>query len=137
MYRVPRDKLPIVPLPDQDIHTPPAGYTGVYLCHLKAGLRFPMHGFIGTLLAHYGVHLVQIAPNGFRKILNFIFICKVLDISPTIDLFKYFYVTAHSVDWLSFSKRSHATELCLGLPSSIKKWKNEYFLSNPTCFLIP
>ena len=81
-YHIPRDKHPLVPAPGQNILNPPAGCVGVYHQHLKAGLRFPAHGFIGALLAHYGVHLIQVAPNGFRKIQCFIFICKVLDVSP-------------------------------------------------------
>ena len=133
-YHVHPDKLPLLPEPNQFIHEPPAGYAGVYLHHLKAGLRFPPHDFIKAVLVHYKVHLIQIAPNGFRKMMCFLLICKLLDISPTVDLFRHFYAASPSGDWLSFSKRKDAVELCLGLPSSIKNWKGEFFFVKSSAY---
>ena len=137
-YHVPRSKLPALPSPEQSIHEPPTGLAGVYHHHFKAGLRFSETGtineFISSVLLHYRVHLVQIAPNGFRKILCFYIICKLLNIPPTVDYFRYFYVVAPIGEWLSFSKRPHAVELCLGLPSSIKNWKSEFFFIKSSAY---
>ena len=135
-YHVPRSRLPVLPSPEQTVHEPPTGLAGVYHHHLKAGLRFSETGtineFVSSILLYYRVHLVQVAPNGFRKILCFYIICKLLDISPTVDYFRYFYGVAPIGE--SFSKRPHAVELCLGLPSSIKNWKSEFFFIKSSAY---
>ena len=133
-YHVHPDNLPLLPEPNQFVHEPPEGYTGVYLHHLRAGLRFPLHNFIKAVLAHYKVHLIQVTPNGFRKMMCFLLICKLLGISPTVDLFRQFYAASPSGDWLSFSKRKDAVELCLGLSSSIKNWKGEFFFVKSSAY---
>ena len=97
-YHILSDKLPLLPEPDQFVHEPPAGYAGVYLHHLRAGMRFPPHDFIGAVLAHYKVHLIQVTPNGFRKMMCFLLICKFLDIPSTVDLFRHFYAASPSGD---------------------------------------
>ena len=129
-YHVSDDIHPTLPNPGQAIHNPPDKMAGVYHHHLKAGLRFPLNGFITSLLAHYHVHLT----NGFRKVMCFLIICKMLDIIPTVDLFRYFYVISPNGDWLSFSKRINSVELCLGLPSSIKNWKPEFFFVDSSVY---
>ena len=126
-YHLSPDNPPLLPNPDQFIHNPPTDYLGVYLHTLKAGLRFPPPDFLTALLAHYKIHAIQLTPNGFRKVMCFIFLCKILDISPTVDLFRHFYMASPSGDWFSFSKRAGVVELCLGLPSSVKHWKGEFF----------
>ena len=126
-YHLSPDNPPLLPNPDQFIHNPPEGYSGVYLHLLKAGLRFPIPDFIKALLVHYKIHAIQLTPNGFRKAMCFTLLCKLLDVPPTVDLFRHFYMASPSGNWLSFSKRAGVTELCLGLPSSVKHWKGEFF----------
>ncbi|KAL4576680.1 hypothetical protein LXL04_012778 [Taraxacum kok-saghyz] len=133
-YHIADSVHPTLPNPGQAIQNPLEKKAGVYHHHLKAGLRFPLNDFIASLLTHFHVHPVQLAPNGFRKVMCFLILCKMLDIAPTVDLFRYFYVISPSGDWLSFSKRPSSVELCLGLPSSIKNWKAEYFFVDSSAY---
>ena len=126
-YKVPREYEPKLPSGKETIRTPPADFTGVYHYHVMSGLRFPLNNFITEVLNYYQIHLIQLVPNGFRKIISFILICRSLDIVPSLKLFRHFYKDSPSGDWISFSKRPNSVELCTGLPTSIKRWKPEFF----------
>lgn len=78
-------------------------------------------------MGYYQLHIAQITPNDFRKAICFALLCFALDILPSIIMFHYFYVTMSNSDWVSFSLRHGLVELCDGLPTSIKYWKEEFF----------
>lgn len=93
----------------------------------KSWLWLPAFDFLETILDYYGLHITYITPNGFRKILCFTLLCIALDVSPTINLFHYFYILISNGNWVSFSLCHVLVEICDGLPTSIKYWKEELF----------
>ncbi|KAL4569161.1 hypothetical protein LXL04_024792 [Taraxacum kok-saghyz] len=75
----------IVPTTEQTIKMAPEGFVGMYHQFLKAGLRFPVFGFLKTSLAHYNLHVAQLAPNSFRKIICFVMLSLALGKNRTVD----------------------------------------------------
>ncbi|KAL4555772.1 hypothetical protein LXL04_038400 [Taraxacum kok-saghyz] len=116
----------VVPTADQTIKMAPEGFVGIYHQFLKAGLRFPVFGFLKTILSHYNLHIAQLAPNSFRKIICFVMLSRALGIQPNLTLFRHFYVTLNAGDWVSFTRRQGVDEICDNLPSFIKRWKPEF-----------
>ncbi|CAH1417970.1 unnamed protein product [Lactuca virosa] len=60
-----------------------------------------------------------------------------MDVSPTINLFCHFYIPMSNGDWVSFSLRHGLVEICDGLPTSIKYWKEEFFFVHVSAFSSP
>ncbi|KAL4572952.1 hypothetical protein LXL04_019741 [Taraxacum kok-saghyz] len=116
----------VLPTSSQTIKTPPSGFVGIYHQFLKAGLRFPVFDFLKTVLSHYNLHISQLAPNSFRKIICFVMLSRALGVSPSLTVFRHFYVTLNAGDWVSFTRRQGIDDICDGIPSSIKKWKPEF-----------
>ncbi|KAL4588279.1 hypothetical protein LXL04_001162 [Taraxacum kok-saghyz] len=116
----------LVPTAEQTIKMAPEGFVGIYHQFLKAGLRFPVFGFLKTILSHYNLHVAQLAPNSFRKIICFVMLSRALGVPPSLTLFRHFYVTLNTRDWVSFTRRQGIDDICDRLPSSIKKWKPEF-----------
>ncbi|KAL4574893.1 hypothetical protein LXL04_021733 [Taraxacum kok-saghyz] len=95
----------VLPTSNQTVKNPPEGFVGIYHQFLKPGLRFPVFDFLKTVLSHYNLHIVQLAPNSFRKIICFVMLSHAL--------------------WRS-SKPHCIDDICDGIPSSIKRWKPEF-----------
>ncbi|CAH1438292.1 unnamed protein product [Lactuca virosa] len=93
--------------------------------------------FLETVLDYYGLHIAQINPNGFLKILCFTLLCVALGVSPTINLSRHFYIPISNGDWGSLSLRHGLVEICDGLPTSIKCWKEELFFVHASAFSGP
>ena len=100
-----------LPSKDQTIKTPPEGYVGIYHQFLKAGLRFPVFDFLKTVLSHYKLHIAQLAPNSFRKIICFVMLSRALGVTPSLTLFRHFYVTLNTGDWVSFTRRQGVDQM--------------------------
>ncbi|KAL4556958.1 hypothetical protein LXL04_035127 [Taraxacum kok-saghyz] len=115
-----------LPSENQRIKTPLEGYVGIYHQFLKAGLRFPVFDFLKTVLSHYKLHIAQLAPNSFRKIICFVMLSRALGVTPSLILFRHFYVTLNTGDWVSFTRRQGVDDIGDCFPSSIKNWKPEF-----------
>lgn len=64
----------------------------VFLAYIECGLRLPVHKFLLRVLEHYGVELVNLAPNSIANISIFAYLCEAyLGIQPNLKLFSYFY----------------------------------------------
>ncbi|CAH1445589.1 unnamed protein product [Lactuca virosa] len=113
------------------------GFVGVYQVFFESRLRLPAFDILETVLDYYSLHIIQITPNVFRKILCFTLLCVALDASPTINLFRYFYILMSNGDWVFFSLRHGLVELCDDLPTSIKYWKDEFFFVDAFTFSGP
>ena len=136
VYHIPDDKHPEVTGPEHKVANPPEGKMAVYVSHLRAGLRFPVNDFITALLNDFGVHLSQVGPNAFRKIISFGLICKSLDIPPSVNVFRHFHISylPPPGHWITLNKRPGTPELCLNLPSSLGPWKKEYFFIDKSAY---
>ena len=88
---------------------PPASSVRVYEEAMKAGLRFPLHPFIKRVLGRFSLCLAQIVPNSWCYIVGFVCLCGLIDIQPTMGLFRsYFVLKRHPSGggWWYFSLRS-------------------------------
>ncbi|GJT73513.1 gypsy type transposase [Tanacetum coccineum] len=56
--------------------------------------------------------------------------CRALNITPTVPLFRVFYKLCKQGNWFSFQNRvGKGLKLCIrGAPTSLKKWKDKFFL---------
>ncbi|CAH1426602.1 unnamed protein product [Lactuca virosa] len=70
-------------------------------------------------------------------IICFVMLCSALDIVPSITVFRHFYATISTGDWLSFSIHHVLVEICDGISSSIKYWKEEFFCVHASAFPRP
>nr|GEX44652.1 hypothetical protein [Tanacetum cinerariifolium] len=66
---------------------------------------------------------------GAAKVSHFEINCRVLNIIPTLNLFRVFYVPSFNSGWMSFSKRPRKnTPQCYTKPlDSLKNWNNRFF----------
>ncbi|GJW64171.1 hypothetical protein Tco_0116055 [Tanacetum coccineum] len=68
-------------------------------------------------------------PEGAAKVSHFEINCRVLNIRPTVNLFRVFYIPSYNSGWMSFSKRQEKnTSQCYLKPlGSLKNWNNRFF----------
>lgn len=109
----------------------------MYRVHFKSGIRFPASDFLEAVLDYYQLHITQISPNGFHKVICFMLLCSALIIPHSITLFRHLYITLFNGDWVSFSLCRGLVELSDGLPTSVKWWKEEFFFVDVSAFLGP
>jgi len=133
-FHLPSILQPRNPEKGKFITAAPSGFVGIYLQYLVAGLRFPVCDFINELLSFYHLHIAQVSPNGFRKIIAFILSCRALGIPLDVTLFRHFYLTSVSADVVTFPLRQARKVICVGIPDSVKKWKEEFFLVKSEAF---
>nr|GEY01327.1 hypothetical protein [Tanacetum cinerariifolium] len=76
-----------------------------------------------------GIHVSQLSVIGAAKVSYFEINCRVLNIIPTLSLFRVFYTPSFNSGWMSFSKRQGKnTPQCYTKPlDSLKKWNNRFF----------
>nr|GEX21193.1 transposase (putative), gypsy type [Tanacetum cinerariifolium] len=75
------------------------------------------------------IHLSQLSVIGAAKVSHFEINCRVLNIVPTLSLFRVFYTPSFNSGWMSFSKRpGKNTPQCYTKPlDSLKNWNNRFF----------
>ncbi|CAH1425953.1 unnamed protein product [Lactuca virosa] len=91
----PEFRLRLPKLGDAIVATP-EGFVGVYRVFFKPGLRLPTFEFLEVVLDYYHLHIAQITPNGFRKIIYML--CSTLDFMPFITVFHQIYVPISNGD---------------------------------------
>nr|GEX40212.1 putative transposase (putative), gypsy type [Tanacetum cinerariifolium] len=74
---------------------------------------------------------------GAAKVSHFEINCRVLNIIPTLSLFRVFYTPSFNSGWMSFSKRpGKNTPQCYTKPlDSLKNWNNRFFWVDESVFL--
>ncbi|GJX05255.1 hypothetical protein Tco_0191171 [Tanacetum coccineum] len=108
----------------------PEGKIGVYTKKFEfANFRIPISQFLFDILGYYQIHLSQLSVIGAAKVSHFEINCRVLNIIPTVNLFRVFYVPSYNSGWMSFSKRpGKNTPQCYTKPlDSLKNWNNRFF----------
>ncbi|CAI9301180.1 unnamed protein product [Lactuca saligna] len=106
--------------PGDAITNTPKYFVGVYLVFFKSGLWLHAFDFSETILDYYGLHIAQITPDRFRRMLCFMLLCIALDIVPSITIFRHFYLHMSKGDWVSFSLCHDIVELCDSLLTFVK-----------------
>ncbi|GKB35832.1 hypothetical protein Tco_0880774 [Tanacetum coccineum] len=129
-YFIPENLHPELPGPEDHIVDFPEGKIGVYTKKFEfANFRIPISQFLFDILGYYQIHLSQLSVIGAAKVSHFEINCRVLNIIPTVNLFRVFYVPSYNSGWMSFSKRpGKNTPQCYTKPlDSLKNWNNRFF----------
>ncbi|GKC16206.1 hypothetical protein Tco_1012988 [Tanacetum coccineum] len=129
-YGIPEDLHPELPGPEDTIVDFSEGKVGVYTRFFEfANFRIPISQFLFDILGYYQIHLSQLSVIGAAKVSHFEISCRVLNIIPTLPLFRVFYVPSYNSGWMSFSKRPRKnTPQCYTKPlDSLKNWNNRFF----------
>ncbi|GJX64244.1 hypothetical protein Tco_0298587 [Tanacetum coccineum] len=129
-YGIPEGLHPELPGPEETIMDFLEGKVGVYTKFFEfANYRIPLSQFLFDILGYYQIHLSQLSVIGAAKVSHFEIICRVLNIIPTLNLFRVFYTPSYNSGWMSFSKRpGKNTPQCYTKPlDSLKNWNNLFF----------
>nr|GEV32918.1 transposase (putative), gypsy type [Tanacetum cinerariifolium] len=129
-YGIPEALHPELPGPEDMIVDFPEGKVGVYTKFFEfANFRLPLSQFLFDILGYYQIHLSQLSVIGVDKVSHFEINCRVLNIIPTLSLFRVFYTPSFNSGWMSFSKRpGKNTPQCYTKPlDSLKNWNNRLF----------
>nr|GEW76551.1 transposase (putative), gypsy type [Tanacetum cinerariifolium] len=136
-YRIPEILHHVLLGPEDRIVDFPEGKVGVYTRFFKfANFRFPLSQFLFDVLGYYQIHLSQLSVIGAAKVSHFEINCRVLNIIPTLSLFRVFYTPSFNSGWMSFSKRPEKnTPQCYTKPlDSLKNWNNRFFWVDESVF---
>ncbi|GJS79196.1 hypothetical protein Tco_0729077 [Tanacetum coccineum] len=138
-YGISESLHPELPGPEEPIVEFPEGKVGVYTKFFEfANYRIPISQFLFDIFGYYQIHLSQLSVIGAAKVSYFEINCRVLNIIPTLNLFRVFYVPSYNSGWMSFSKRpGKNTLLCYTKPlDSLKIWNNRFFWVDERIFPI-
>ena len=89
----------------------------------KVLLRLPLSIFEKKLLTELNVASAQLHPNSWAFIRAFIVLCSQLDISPTVEVFLYFFEAKHTISKLWMS---HVRALLNLFQCSYKNFKGKF-----------
>nr|GEW70263.1 transposase (putative), gypsy type [Tanacetum cinerariifolium] len=129
-YGIPEALHPELPGPEDRIVDFPEGKVGVYTKFIEfANFCLLLSQFLFDILGYYQIHLSQLSVIGVAKVSHFEINCRVLNIIPTLSLFRVFYTPSFNSGWMSFSKRpGKNTPQCYTKPlDSLKNWNNRFF----------
>ncbi|GJX81880.1 retrovirus-related pol polyprotein from transposon TNT 1-94 [Tanacetum coccineum] len=128
-YRIPLDLHPCLPDHGFTMDRLPADAIGIYFDLWFSGIRVPFSIFLLPVLKYFKVHIYQLVPLGLNKVVSFEVMCRDLNIVPTVTLFSVFPCLYKQGAWFSFYKRRNTEDVCMDDdPSSLKKWKDKFFL---------
>nr|GEV79769.1 hypothetical protein [Tanacetum cinerariifolium] len=130
VYGIPESLHPELPGPEEPIVEFSEGKVGVYTKFFEfANYRIPILQFLFDILGHYEIHLSQLSVIGAAKVSHFEIKSRILNIIPTLNLFRVFYVPSYNSGWMSFGKRpGKNTPQCYTKPlDSLKNWNNRFF----------
>ncbi|GJY50968.1 hypothetical protein Tco_0441815, partial [Tanacetum coccineum] len=129
-YGIPEGLHPELPGLEETIMDFPEGKVSVCTKFFKfANYRIPLSQFLFDILGYYQIHLSQLSVIGTAKVSHFEINCRVLNIIPTLNLFRVFYVPSYNSGWISFSKRpvKNTLQCYTKLLNLLKNWNNRFF----------
>ncbi|GJV46015.1 hypothetical protein Tco_1430551 [Tanacetum coccineum] len=128
-YYIPDEVHPTALGRDRTITQFPEGKVGVYTRLFDyCGYRIPLTKFCVALLKYFRIHISQLSPFGAARISHFEVLKRVLDLGPSVAIFRAFYTRIYSDGLFSFAKRSLSAPSCLSKPpDSIKNWADHFF----------
>ncbi|MFS7943851.1 hypothetical protein Hanom_Chr06g00505071 [Helianthus anomalus] len=104
-YRIPECFSPTLTGPDDSAECTPDQIVLYTLSFSSCGVRYPLSSFKINLLRHFKVHISQLHPLGFIRVVHFELSCVAVSGEPTIPLFCIFYMLISDGDWFTFAKR--------------------------------
>ncbi|GJX87803.1 hypothetical protein Tco_0339817 [Tanacetum coccineum] len=128
-YYIPDEVHPTAPGRDRTITQFPEGKVGVYTRLFDyCGYRIPLTKFFVAVLKHFRIHISQLSPFGAARVSHFEVLTRVLNLAPSVAVFRAFYTRIYSDGLFSFAKRSLSAPSCLSKPpDSIKNWADHFF----------
>ncbi|GJS40336.1 hypothetical protein Tco_0565379 [Tanacetum coccineum] len=137
-YYIPDEVHPTAPGRDRTITQFPEGKVGVYTRLFDyCGYRIPLTKFFVAILKYFRIHISQLSPFGAARISHFEVLTRVLDLGPSVAVFRAFYTRIYSDGLFSFAKRSLSAPSCLSKPpDSIKNWADHFFWVDSRVFPI-
>ncbi|GJZ77258.1 hypothetical protein Tco_0641930 [Tanacetum coccineum] len=111
------------------MHERPAGKIGLYTRFFDfANFRFPLSTFLVDILRYFRINISQLSVIGAAKVSHFEILCRVCGVTPTVGLFRCFYVNSKKDGWMSFIKHSEKSPVCYTKPLDSLKNRNDHFL---------
>ncbi|GJT36042.1 hypothetical protein Tco_0926461 [Tanacetum coccineum] len=137
-YYIPDEVHPTAPGRDRTITQFPEGKVGVYTRLFDyCGYRIPLTKFFVAVLKYFRIHISQLSPFGAARVSHFEVLTRVLDLAPSVAVFRAFYTRIYSDGLFSFAKRSISAPSCLSKPpDSIKNWADHFFWVDSRVFPI-
>ncbi|GKB90903.1 hypothetical protein Tco_0963175, partial [Tanacetum coccineum] len=138
-YYIPDEVHPVAPGRDKTITQFPEGKVGVYTRFFDyCGYRIPFTKFFMAVLRYFRIHISQLSPFGAARVSHFEVLTRVLDLAPSVTVFRAFYTRTYSDGLFSFAKRSPSSPSCFPKPpDSIKNWSDHFFWVDAKVFPIP
>ena len=102
----------------------------IYEVAFSYGLRFSVHPFIMKLLDHFGIAPVQLMPNSWRIVVNYIevWLAAVGDMIKVGELVHMYRLKeSKEYGYYELVPWERKTRIVKGLPSSFKYWKLRFF----------
>ncbi|KAM0000854.1 hypothetical protein Hdeb2414_s0005g00161661 [Helianthus debilis subsp. tardiflorus] len=97
----------------------PAGYIKLFWDYFAEGnFRWPVTRFFLEILSYYKFHISQTHPIGMGRIRHFEFLCRSMDIEPTVNRFRVFYQMHCSQGFYSFAQGASAKKILSNPPKS-------------------
>ncbi|GKC65918.1 hypothetical protein Tco_1098516, partial [Tanacetum coccineum] len=129
---------PTAPGRDKTIILFLAGKVGVYTrIFYYCGYRIPFTKFFMVVLKYFRIHISQLSPFGAARVSHFEVLTRVLNLAPSITVFRTFYTRSYSDGLFSFAKRSTTAPSCFTKPpDSIKNWTGHFFWVDSCAFPI-
>ena len=134
-YFIPFDVHPEAPDANACIADFPAGKIGLYTRFFDyANYRIPISIFLSDLLQYYQLHISQLHCLGAAKIANFEINCRLMAITPTVDLFRAFYHSTWSNGWVTFAKRPGHLQCYTVKVDALRNWREYFFWVDDAVF---
>ena len=90
-YGVPPEYDLELPGPSDRASTPPSGRFCLYQEAFRARPRLPLSSFVVAFFRFLDISLASVAPNSFRFLIGFLSLCHVVEVQPSLSLFRHFY----------------------------------------------
>ncbi|KAJ0609197.1 hypothetical protein HanRHA438_Chr03g0138251 [Helianthus annuus] len=106
----------------------PSGYITLFWDFFCDGnFRLPATTFLLDILTFYNIHLSQLHPIGMVRVRHFEFVCRTMNIEPTVPRFMVFHQMHCTQGFYSFVQRATAKKILLNPPKSFHDWKQKFF----------
>ncbi|MFS7943299.1 hypothetical protein Hanom_Chr06g00498641 [Helianthus anomalus] len=133
-YRIPSSLNSVLPENDTAIYPFKPGKIGIYTRMFDYfNYRLLLTKFLVDVLMFHQVQLSQMNSFGLAKVCHFELSCRGLDSDPDLDVFRAFYRFNRTGDWYTFEVRNKNATCFSWITSSIKNWKDRFFLVDDRC----
>ncbi|GJU13968.1 hypothetical protein Tco_1136364 [Tanacetum coccineum] len=100
-------------------------------------IKIPFTKFFMAVLKYFRIYISQLSPFGAARVSHFEVLTRVLNLAPSVTVFRAFYTRSYSDGLFSFAKRSTTAPSCFTKPpDSIKSWTDHFFWVDSCAFPI-